>query len=167
MSAINNYYSKIPQNYYQIQRTQTVPTFGADSAVSNQQPQPELSNPVDTVEISGINSPKKSKEKRSTAAKIGIAALGLIGGFTAIGICGLKHQTNKLTKLYNEKMQLVNLAEHIDFKEAKTVEEGIKFAKDVLKIGEVEGNFTLDAINYANRGLVEISNANKGHLFMP
>lgn len=33
MSAISNYYSKIPQNYYQIQRTQTVPTFGADSAV--------------------------------------------------------------------------------------------------------------------------------------
>ena len=167
MSAINNYYSKIPQNYYQIQRTQTVPTFGADSAVLNQPPKPKLSNPVDTVEISEINPPKKSKEKLSTATKVGIAALGLIGGFTAIGICGLKHQTNKLTKLYNEKMQLVNLAEHIDFKEAKTVEEGIKFAKDVLKIGEVEGIFTLDAINYANRGLVDISNANKGHLFMP
>ena len=143
MSVINNYYSKIPQNYYQIQRTQTVPTFDADSAVSNQQTQPKLSNPVDTVEISENNKSQKTKEKMSTATKVGIAALGLIGGFTAIGICGLKHKTNKLTKLYNEKMQLVNLAEHIDFKEAKTVEEGIKFAKD------------------------DISNANKGHLFMP
>lgn len=167
MSTISNYYSKIPQNYYQIQRTQTVPTFGAVSAVSNQQTQPKLSNPVDTVEISENNKSQKPKEKMSTAAKIGIAALGLIGGFTAIGICGLKHQTNKLTKLYNEKMQLVNLAEHIDFKEAKTVEEGIKFAKDVLKIGEVDSNFTLEAINYANRGLVDVSNANKGHWFAP
>ena len=110
MSTISNYYSKIPQNYYQIQRTQTVPTFGADSAVSNQQTQPELSNPVDTVEISENNKSQKNKEKMSTATKVGIAALGLIGGFTAIGICGLKHKTNKLTKLYNEKMQLVNLA---------------------------------------------------------
>ena len=64
-------------------------------------------------------------------------------------------------------MQLVNLAEHIDFKEAKTVEEGIKFAKDVLKIGEVDSNFTLEAINYANKGLVDVSNANKGHWFAP
>ena len=167
MSVINNYYSKIPQNSYQIQRTQTVPIFGADSAVSNQQTQPKLSNPTDTVEILGKNKTQKPKEKISSFQKVGIAALGVIGGLAAVAVCFAKHQTNRLTKLYNEKMQLVNLAEHIDFKEAKTVEEGIKFAKDVLKIGEVEGNFTLDAINYANRGLVDISNANKGHLFMP
>ena len=36
-----------------------------------------------------------------------------------------------------------------------------------MKIGEVDNNFTLDAINYANKGLVDVSNANKGHLFMP
>lgn len=167
MTTISNYYSKIPQNYYQIQRTQTVPTFGAYSAVSNQQTKPKLSNPVDSIEISENNKSQKPKKKMSTATKIGIAALGLIGGFTAIGICCFKHQTNKLTKLYNEKMQLVNLAEHIDFKEAKTVEEGIKFAKDVLKIGEVDSNFTLEAINYANKGLVDVSNANKGHWFAP
>ena len=64
-------------------------------------------------------------------------------------------------------MQLVNLAEKIDFKEAKTLEEGIKFAKETLKIGEVGDGFTLDAINYVNKGLVDVSNANKGHLFMP
>ena len=74
MSTISNYYSKIPQNYYQIQRTQTVPIFGADSAVSNQQTQPKLSNPVDTVEISGNNKNPKNTEKLSTAAKVGIAA---------------------------------------------------------------------------------------------
>ena len=126
-----------------------------------------LSCPPDTVEISAVNKIKKPKDKMSTGVKVGIAALGVLGSAVTACILIPKHQTSKLTKLCNEKMQLQNLAEHIDFKDAKTVEEGIKFAKDVLKIGEVKGNFTLDAINYANRGLVDVSNANKGHLFMP
>lgn len=167
MSAINNYYSKIPQNYYQMPNVQTAPVFKGNFAVSNQQTQPDLSNPTDTVEIPGKNKTQKPKEKISSFQKAGITALGVIGGLAAVAVCFAKHQTNRLTKLYNEKMQLVNLAEKIDFKEAKTVEEGIKFAKDVLKISEVDSNFTLDAINYANRGLVNVSNANKGKLFIP
>ena len=167
MSAINNYYSKLSQNYYQMPKVQTIPAFRANFAVSNQQTQPDLSNATDTVEISGKNKNQKPKEKISSLKKAGITALGVIGGLAAVAVCFAKHQTNRLTKLYNEKMQLVNLAEKIDFKEAKTVEEGIKFAKDVLKIGEVDSNFTLDAINYANRGLVDVSNANKGKLFIP
>ncbi len=90
-----------------------------------------------------------------------------LAGIIAAGVLIRKHETGKLTKLYNEKMQFVNLAEKIDFKEAKTVDEGIKFAKEVLKIGEVGDGFTLDAINYVNKGLVDVANANKGHLFMP
>ena len=147
MSIINNYYSKIPQNYYQMPNVQTAPAFKGNFTVSNQQTQPDLSNPTDTVEILGKNKTQKPKEKISSFQKAGITALGVIGGLAAVAVCFAKHQTNRLTKLYNEKMQLVNLAEHIDFKEAKTVEEGIKFAKDVLKIGEVDSNFTLEAIN--------------------
>ena len=129
---------------------------------------PTLSYPPDTVEISAENKIKaQTKEKMSTGAKVGLTALGVVGGIALGAVCFAKHQTGKLTKLYNEKMQLLDLPKHIDFKEAKTVEEGIKFAKDVLKIGEVDSNFTLEAINYANKGLVEVSNANKGHLFMP
>ena len=97
----------------------------------------------------------------STGAKVGITALGILGSLVTACILISKHQTSKLTKLYNEKIQLQNLAEHIDFKEAKTVEEGIKFAKEVLKVGEVDSNFTLDAINYANRSITKVSNANK------
>lgn len=167
MSAINNYYSKFSQNYYQMPKVQTAPAFRANFTVSNQQTQPDLSNPTDTAEISGKNKNQKPKEKISSFQKVGITALGVIGGLAAVAVCFAKHQTNRLTKLYNEKMQLVNLAEKIDFKEAKTVEEGIKFAKDVLKISEVDSNFTLDAINYANRGFVDVSNANKGKLFIP
>lgn len=126
-----------------------------------------LPYPSDTVEFSATKEIKKPKEKMSTGAKVGIAALSIIGGLVATAVLISKHQTSKLTELYSKKMQLQTLAEHIDFKEAKTVEEGVKFAKEVLKIGEVNGNFTLDSINFANRSIVEVSNANKGKLFIP
>ena len=169
MSSINSNYLILPQNYYQNSQISCAPAFreGAESNPLPAQATQPLSYPPDTVEISAANKIKKPKEKMSTGAKVGVTALGVLGSLAIGAVCFAKHQSGKLTKLYNEKMQLVNLAEKIDFKEAKTVEEGIKFAKDVLKIGEVDSNFTLDAINYANRGLVDVSNANKGHLFMP
>ena len=140
------------------------------SPLSAQATQP-LSYPPDTIELSAENKIKaqnqKKKQGMSTAAKAGVTALGVLGGLAIGVVCFAKHQSGKLTKLYNEKMQLQNLAEHIDFKEAKTVEEGIKFAKEVLKIGEVDSNFTLDAINFANRSITKVSNANKGKLFIP
>lgn len=121
---------------------------------------------TDVVEISG-KSKSNANGKLSKTEKIALGAGGVLTGVVAFAVAFKKHQVNKLSKLYKEKMQFVNLPEKIDFKEAKTLEEGIKFAKEVLKIGEVDNNFTLDAINYANRGLVDVSNANKGHLFMP
>ena len=137
---------------------------------TNQSPQAtvpiKLSYPPDTVEISSKNKTQK-KDKISTASKWAIGLGTTLAAVVLTGIAFAKHQSGKLTKLYNEKMQFVNLAEKIDFKEAKTVEEGVKFAKDVLKIGDVGEGFTLDAINYINKGLVDVSNANKGHLFMP
>lgn len=136
--------------------------------LSAQATQPsQLSYPPDTVEISAANKIKKTKDKMSTGAKVVIAALGIFGSAVTACILISKHQTSKLTKLYNEKMQLQNLAEHIDFKKAKTVEEGIKFVKEVLKVGEVDSNFTLDAIYYANKSITKVSNANKGKLFIP
>lgn len=121
---------------------------------------------TDVVEISG-KSKSNAKSKLSKTEKIALGVGGVLTGVVAFAVAFKKHQVNKLSKLYKEKMQFVNLPEKIDFKEAKTLEEGIKFAKEVLKIGEVDNNFTLDAINYANKGLVDVSNANKGHLFMP
>ena len=169
MTSINGNYLILPQKYYQNSQIPSAPAFrgGVESNPLPAQATQPLSYPPDTVEISATDKIKKPKDKMSTAAKAGVTALGVLGGLAIGAVCFAKHQSGKLTKLYNEKMQLVNLAEKIDFKEAKTVDEGIKFAKEVLKIGEVDSNFTLDAINYANRGLVDVSNANKGHLFMP
>ncbi len=119
----------------------------------------------DVVEISADKKIKKEGLSKGQKWAIGIGSA--IATLAATAILLAKHQIGKLTKLYNEKMQLVNLGDKIDFKEAKTVEEGIKFAKEVLKVGDVDKNFTLDAINYANRGLTEVANANKGRLFIP
>ena len=119
--------------------------------------------PNDTVEISAT----KTKKKQSKLKKI---AIGVGTGFAAlagVAILFAKHQNNKLSKLYKDKLVLSNLAEKIDFKEATTLEEAIKFTKETLGIKDVDKNFTLDALNIANKGLVEVSNANKGKLFMP
>ena len=119
----------------------------------------------DVVQISAENQIKKEKGNKGLKILAGVGAgLTLMVG-TAIAIA--YHQSNKIAKLYKDKLVLSNLAEHIEFKEAKTVEEGIKYAKEVLGIKEVSKDFTLDAINTVNKGLVDVANANKGKLFMP
>lgn len=120
-------------------------------------------NIQDTVEIST----KPKKKKRSLGAKIAIALGSTVGALVIFALAYAKHQSIKLNKLYQEKLVLSNLPEKIDFKPAKTVEEGIKFSKEVLGIKEVSKDFTLESINWANKGLVDVSNAYKGKVFMP
>lgn len=159
------------QNYYGYYNYPKVsaPIFRETTTPTQPTIPPNYVTPPDSVEISSENKVKNQTEKKglTTAQKWAVGIGTAITALATTAILFSKHQTNKLTKLYNEKMQLVNLAEKIDFKEAKTLEEGIKFAKETLKIGEVSEGFTLDAINFINKGLVDVSNANKGHLFMP
>lgn len=56
---------------------------------------------------------------------------------------------------------------YFEFADIKTVDKRIKYAKDVPKIRVVDFNFSLDAINYVNKMLVDVSNAHKGKFFMP
>ena len=119
--------------------------------------------PNDTVELST----KNKKKSIPMWKKFAIGAGGTIAAAVGVGILVIKHHGNRIKKLYDEKLILSNLKEKIDFKEAATVQEGIKFAKEVLGIKEVDANFTLEAINAANRGLVDVSNAHKGKVFMP
>lgn len=124
----------------------------------------ENSPKQDAVEIS---SSKKKKKKMPILAKIGI---GMLVGATTIITCAVlvsRHKTNELKKLYQNKLKISNLPENIEFKEATTVEEAINFAKNTLNIKTVDDNFSLEAINMTNKGLVDVSNANKGKCFMP
>ncbi len=114
-----------------------------------------------------VNIEQKKKKKLSKGAKWALGVVGTFGTLAAAGLAFVAHKRNQIAKLYKEKLVLSNLGENLQFQEAATVEEGIKFAKEVLKIKEVDSNISLDAINEANKGLVKVSNANKGQLFMP
>ena len=107
MSSINSNYLILPKNYCQNSQIQNKPAFrGVESnPLPAQTIQPsQLSYPPDTVEISAKNKIKtKPKEKMSTGAKVGITALGILGSLVTACILISKHQTSKLTKLYNEK----------------------------------------------------------------
>ena len=85
----------------------------------------------------------------STSAKVGIGAAAV--GAITIGVLLAKGKFS----------QAKQLAEHIDFKDAKTLEEAKKFAKENLGINSY--NLTnLDIANYVNEALVNITNKNKG-----
>lgn len=108
------------------------------------------------------NTKEKSKVKKYLIyANIGLA--GLIG----TALCFMHRDASHIKRLYKENLILSNLPEKIEFKEAKTLEEAIKFAKETLGIKQVDKEFTLDALNIANKGIVDVSNANKGKLFLP
>ena len=122
--------------------------------------------PQDTVEFSAEKAIKK-ENGLSKGQKWGIGLGAAIVALPLLAIGLSKGLTSKLSKLYKDKLVLSELPEKLQFTDAKTVDEGIKYAKDVLKIKEVDSDFSLDAINYVNKMLVDVSNANKGKLFMP
>lgn len=122
-------------------------------------------NGTDTVELSTTQ--KKDKKGLSKGGKWTIGIGATLAGIATAGICIIKGHHNKLQKLYNEKLVPANLAEKIEFKEAKTLEEGIAFAQNVLGIKAVDKNFTVESINFVNKGLVDVSNAYKGKAYMP
>lgn len=97
---------------------------------------------------------------------VGGIALGLTT-ITGSVVLISKRQFNKIKKLYQDLIKQSNLPEKIKFEHAKSIDEGIKFAKEVLGIEKVDKNFTLEAINFVNKGLVDVCNANKGKVFLP
>ena len=114
-----------------------------------------IKNNVPVLNNSTVTTPKaqttQSVESKglSTSAKVGIGAAAV--GAITIGVLLAKGKFS----------QAKQLAEHIDFKDAKTLEEAKKFAKENLGINSY--NLTnLDIANYVNEALVNITNKNKG-----
>lgn len=106
--------------------------------------------PSDTIEING------KKKGLSTVAKWGI---GL--GLTALATGGIYLAT--IGKVGAKQAQ--QLAEQIEFKPAKTMEEAIKFAKDkfnVVYTNNAQQNMPLELANIINKGLTQFNNAVKG-----
>ena len=155
-------------NYNYAQRTGNIPDISYLALNYNSAPVNFRGNQINTLKADTVElSTKPKKKKRSIGAKIAIGLGSTVGALAIFAFAFSKHQSIKLNKLYDEKLVLSNLPEKIEFKPAKTLEEGIKFSKDVLGIKEVSKDFTLESINWANEGLVNVSNAYKGKVFMP
>ena len=127
-----------------------------------------MSEPIkDTIEISEENKKSEDKKKLTKSQKLigGVIAgtLGLLGAAVLI----YRGQSGLFNRLYKEKIILSNFPETLEFVAAKTKEEGIQFAKEVLGIKHVDESFTLDGINYVNEGLVKVIKANNGKCFLP
>lgn len=98
-----------------------------------------------------------SKQGLSKGAKLGIGA---------VAVLGLGALAYVLTKGKIGSKQAQELAENIDFKPAKTIEEARAFAKDKLGIKLNIGN-DLNIANFINEQLVQVSNFMKGKSVLP
>jgi len=117
--------------------------------------------PNDSLELSTKYNNLSKKKKASLYAASSTAFLA------CTSFVFLKYQKNRILNLYKKKLVISNLPEKLEFKPAKTLEEAMKYTKDVLGIKEVDKNFTLEALNIANKGITDVSNAQKGKLFLP
>ena len=105
------------------------------------------------------SSVEKQKKKGLTKLQKWGIALGTTAALGVVAFYALRGRFN-ISK---------QLAEHIDFQEAKTIEEAIEFGKKHLGIKSYKGfgEKDLEVINWFNEGLVNTSNAMKGKLNGP
>lgn len=137
MSYVNNYTNTAPQWQQKPYNAQKLVPMTQD----------EVSFSTHSTEV--------EEKKKSTAKKWGIltgAALGL----AAAGLI-IRGRLKAVTQL----------AEHIDFTPAKTMEEAKEFAKQHLKIKKFDTANDLDLANWVNEGLVNINNKYKGKGHIP
>ena len=112
-------------------------------------------NPSQNTDEFAPSSAKKEKKEATTAQKTGIAA-GVLIGLTAIGLIA-RGKLKTVTKL----------AENIEFKPAKSMEEAVEFAKNHLKIKKFDTAGDLEIANWVNEALVRINNKYKGRAYIP
>ena len=137
--------------YYPAFRCATVPQNNYNSV-------PPMTQQPDTVSFSANTQIQNETKKQdlSNGAKLGIGA-GVVLGLGALAYV--------LTRGKAGSKQVQQLAEHIEFQEAKTMEEAIKFAKDkfnVVYTNNAQQNMPLELANIINKGLTQFNNVVKG-----
>lgn len=120
----------------------------------------DLNYPADSISFGNNEGVQKGNKGKFNWLKAGIISIIAIG----IGILAYV-----LTKGKIGTKQVKQLAEHIDFKEAASVEEAMNFGKTHLGINEYKGfeKNDLEIINWINEGFVKVSNKLKGKAVMP
>jgi hypothetical protein len=123
----------------------------------------EKSPEADTVIVSSKTENKKCLYKNiKTSINITMLSILLIAEQISY-----RRKYKKLTQFFSKELKISNLPENIKFNEAKTLDEALKFAKETLGIKHIDKNFTLEMLNYVNKGIVDVSNANKGKFYVP
>ena len=124
MSSINGSYLILPRNCCQGSQNPCEPAFrGVESNLLPAQATQPLSYPPDTVEISATNKVKKQKGL-SSGAKWGL------GGLALADVATLAYVLSKGKVGAKQTQQIV---EQVEFKHAKTIEEGKNFG-DMYKL---------------------------------
>jgi len=117
-------------------------------------PNPLKTNSASDTFVNSNNTNKKDKNKKwkiLTGIGVGIAA--------AVGTASL---------IYRCKFKAIKqLAEHIDFKPAKTIAEAKKFALENFKIRKFYVGDDVALANWVNESLTMVSNKYKGRAFLP
>lgn len=103
-----------------------------------------------------VNSDKKSEKSQQQK-------------YTGFGVTSLALATLAFFILKGKSSAVKQIAEHIDFKPAKTVEDAIAFGQKKLGIQSYVDfeKKDLEALNWANEGFVNVANKFKGKLRMP
>ena len=129
--------------YYPAFRGATVPQNNYNSV-------PQMTQQPDTVSFSANGQIQAETQKKglSKEAKWGIGA---------VAVLGLGALAYVLTKGKAGTKQVQQLAEHVDFQPAKTIEEAKLFAKEKLGV-HIDGDLPVDVLNYANEGLCTLRN---------
>lgn len=109
-----------------------------------------------TVSLSS-NNQTSTKTGLSKNAKLGLGALALAG----IGVVAYILSRGKVGS-----KSVQQLAEHVEFKEAKTMDDAIKFAKENFGI-KLDLGDNLFAANLVNESCANVSNAMRGKAYFP
>lgn len=145
-----------------------------DSAFSNFEISNKINTPLPTVTpqnkgvTPSIPADKPDEFVKTTNSdnfhdnKKNILAAGAAAGIATLGTIAILIAKNR----YSKAMQL---AEHIEFKPAKTIQEAIEFGKKNLGIKKYSnfGEKDIEAINFLNEGFVNASNMMKGKIRLP
>ena len=120
--------------------------FKGTSSNRGYAPTPSFASQPDTVELS-----TNKKQELSNGAKWGIGTGVVVG----LGILAYA-----LTRGKAGSKQVQQLAEHVEFKEAKTMEEAQKYAKEKLGVWYHDIN-NLEIANFINEWLTKVHNKSK------
>lgn len=153
-SSVTNYNSYMDKNY---RRSYVTFKSTSNPTVSNADFNRNSSQIIQQPDTFSYNTTKVQQKGLSSGAKWGLGTLAVASLATLAYVLSKGKVGSKQTK---------QLAEQIEFKESKTMDEAKKFAKENFGI-KLDFEDNLFAANFINESCVNVSNAMKGKAHFP